>query len=94
MPDTVLADIAGGIALLTLNRPHKLNALNYETIDRSMVLLIGTETASRVHTITLTGTARAFQVYEIAGVFSGIAMSLNALVTSFLVPLAVTLLVR
>ena len=40
------------------------------------------------------GTARAFQVDEIAGVFSGIAMSLNALVTSLLVPLAVTLLLR
>jgi putative effector of murein hydrolase len=40
------------------------------------------------------GTARAFQVDAVAGVFSGIAMSLNALVTSFLVPLAVTLLVR
>src|SRR5262249_32213027 len=38
------------------------------------------------------GTARAFQVDEIAGVFSGIAMSLNALVTSLLVPLVVTLL--
>jgi predicted murein hydrolase (TIGR00659 family) len=38
------------------------------------------------------GTARAFQVDEMAGVFSGIAMSLNALVTSLLVPLAVTLL--
>ena len=40
------------------------------------------------------GTARAFQVDKIAGVFSGIAMSLNALVTSFLVPLVVTLLAR
>lgn len=40
------------------------------------------------------GTARAFQVDEVAGVFAGIAMSLNALVTSLLVPLAVTLLVR
>jgi predicted murein hydrolase (TIGR00659 family) len=40
------------------------------------------------------GTARAFQVDEVAGVFSGIAMSLNALATSFLVPLAVTVLVR
>ncbi|MEW6641560.1 MAG: LrgB family protein [Pseudomonadota bacterium] len=40
------------------------------------------------------GTARAFQVDEVAGVFAGIAMSLNALVTSFLVPLAVTLLLR
>jgi predicted murein hydrolase (TIGR00659 family) len=40
------------------------------------------------------GTARAFQVDEVAGVFAGIAMSLNALVTSLLVPVAVTLLVR
>jgi putative effector of murein hydrolase len=40
------------------------------------------------------GTARAFQVDEVAGVFAGIAMGLNALVTSLLVPLAVTLLLR
>jgi predicted murein hydrolase (TIGR00659 family) len=40
------------------------------------------------------GTAHAFQVDAVAGVFSGIAMSLNALVTSLLVPLAVTLLVH
>ncbi|WP_315706489.1 MULTISPECIES: LrgB family protein [unclassified Bradyrhizobium] len=40
------------------------------------------------------GTARAFQVDQLAGTFSGIAMALNALVTSFLAPLAVTLLLR
>ncbi|MBH5371199.1 LrgB family protein [Bradyrhizobium glycinis] len=40
------------------------------------------------------GTARAFQVDEIAGVFAGLGMSLNALVTSFLTPLAVTALMR
>jgi predicted murein hydrolase (TIGR00659 family) len=40
------------------------------------------------------GTARAFQVDAVAGVFAGIAMSLNALVTSLLVPLAVTFLLR
>jgi predicted murein hydrolase (TIGR00659 family) len=40
------------------------------------------------------GTARAFQVDMLAGTFSGVAMSLNALVTSFLVPLAVTLWLR
>ena len=40
------------------------------------------------------GTARAFQVDAVAGVFAGNAMSLNALVTSLLVPLAVTLLMR
>ena len=40
------------------------------------------------------GTARAFQVDAVAGVFASVAMSLNALVTSLLVPLAATLLVR
>jgi predicted murein hydrolase (TIGR00659 family) len=40
------------------------------------------------------GTARAFQVDAVAGVFASIAMSLNALVTSLLVPLAATLLAR
>jgi len=40
------------------------------------------------------GTARAFQVDMLAGTFSGVAMSLNALVTSFLVPLAATLLLH
>ncbi|CCE05194.1 putative Inner membrane protein yohK [Bradyrhizobium sp. STM 3843] len=40
------------------------------------------------------GTARAFQVDQLAGTFSGIAMGLNALVTSFIVPLVITLLVR
>ena len=34
------------------------------------------------------GTARAFQVDAVAGAFAGIAMSLNALLTSLLVPLA------
>jgi putative effector of murein hydrolase len=40
------------------------------------------------------GTAWAFQVDAVAGVFAGIAMSLNALVTSLLVPLVVTFLLR
>ena len=40
------------------------------------------------------GTARAFQVDPVAGVFAGIAMSLNALVTSVLVPLLIVVLMR
>lgn len=40
------------------------------------------------------GTARAFQVNEVAGAFAAIAMSLNALVTSLLVPVLAILLVR
>ena len=40
------------------------------------------------------GTARAFQVDQVAGTFAGIAMGLNALLTAILVPLALALLVR
>ncbi len=38
------------------------------------------------------GTARAFQVDAVAGVFAGVAMSLNALLTSLIVPLLLTVL--
>ncbi|MHC2090309.1 LrgB family protein [Methylobacterium sp. CM6244] len=38
------------------------------------------------------GTARAFQVNEVAGAFAGIALGLNAFITAILAPLAVTFL--
>jgi predicted murein hydrolase (TIGR00659 family) len=38
------------------------------------------------------GTARAFQVSEVAGTFAGIAMGLNAFLTAVLVPVALSLL--
>ncbi|MGY2053006.1 LrgB family protein [Methylobacterium sp. JK268] len=38
------------------------------------------------------GTARAFQVSEVAGTFAGIAMGLNALLTAVIVPVALSLL--
>jgi putative effector of murein hydrolase len=37
------------------------------------------------------GTARAFQVNETAGAFSGIGMGLNAILTAVLAPLAASL---
>ena len=40
------------------------------------------------------GTARAFQVNEVAGIFAGIAMGLNELLTAILVPFALALLAR
>ncbi|WP_119302071.1 crotonase/enoyl-CoA hydratase family protein [Dongia deserti] len=61
MSDTVLLAIEDDIALLTLNRPHKLNALNYETIDQLLAHLDRIELLSDVRAVILTGAGeRAF----------------------------------
>ncbi|MCC8960644.1 enoyl-CoA hydratase/isomerase family protein, partial [Bradyrhizobium sp. Pear77] len=39
MPDPILLAIDDGIALITLNRPAQLNALNYALIDQLMAAL-------------------------------------------------------
>jgi hypothetical protein len=57
--DAVLLATTGEIALLTLNRPDKLNALNYEMIDRVMELLDEIEVASDVRAVILTGAGSA-----------------------------------
>lgn len=49
-----------GIALLTLNRPDKLNALDYETIDCLQRLLDIIEKDDSVRVVVLTGKGRAF----------------------------------
>jgi enoyl-CoA hydratase len=61
MSYTVRLDIQDEIALITLNRPHKLNALNYELIDRLMALLDMIEVEPGVRAVILTGAGeRAF----------------------------------
>jgi enoyl-CoA hydratase/carnithine racemase len=61
MSDPVLIEIADGIALLTLNRPHKLNAINYAMADRLLGLLDTLETDDRVGAVIVTGAGpRAF----------------------------------
>jgi enoyl-CoA hydratase/carnithine racemase len=61
MSDAVLLEIEDGIALITLNRPHRLNALNYDLIDRLMAALVIIEIKAGVGTVILTGAGgRAF----------------------------------
>ncbi|HWV54646.1 crotonase/enoyl-CoA hydratase family protein [Pseudorhodoplanes sp.] len=61
MTELVLNERRGAIALLTFNRPEKLNALNYAMIDRLMHILDDIEDDASVHAVVLTGAGdRAF----------------------------------
>ncbi|HYH22637.1 MAG TPA: crotonase/enoyl-CoA hydratase family protein [Azospirillum sp.] len=61
MSDTVLMTVAGAVATLTLNRPHKLNAIDFATIARLHDLLDGIEADETVRAVILTGAGeRAF----------------------------------
>jgi len=59
--DVVLAETHGPVALVTLNRPAKLNALNYALIDRLMAVLDIVEADDKLRAVVLTGAGeRAF----------------------------------
>ncbi|WP_316194248.1 crotonase/enoyl-CoA hydratase family protein [Bradyrhizobium sp. SZCCHNRI3052] len=61
MTDLLLLDISDRIAVITLNRPQRLNALSYALIDRLMGALDRIETDAGVRAVILTGAGqRAF----------------------------------
>ena len=60
MSDLVLMDVRERIAVLTLNRPEKLNALSYALIDRLIHLLDSIEDDAAIGAVILTGAGRAF----------------------------------
>lgn len=60
MSEAVLCEISERIATFTLNRPHKLNALDFVTIDTLMALLDAVERDPAVRVVILTGAGRAF----------------------------------
>ncbi|HYD64038.1 crotonase/enoyl-CoA hydratase family protein [Azospirillum sp.] len=77
MDDIILTATAGAVAILTLNRPHKLNAIDFATIERLHILLDGIEADDSVRAVVLTGAGdRAFSagadIHEFsAKVFAG-----------------------
>ena len=85
MSDTVLLEIEDGIALLTLNRSDKLNALNYELIDRLMAVLDQIEVDAGARVVVLTGAGeRAFSAGADIHEFSGsVALGAHAAVRDF-----------
>lgn len=61
MSSLVLAELREGAAILTLNRPGKLNALNYELLDQLAQNLDRLEDDTNVHVVIITGAGdRAF----------------------------------
>jgi enoyl-CoA hydratase/carnithine racemase len=61
MADVILLEAKDAIALITLNRPERLNALSYELIDRLMDALDAIEVDASVRAVILTGAGeRAF----------------------------------
>lgn len=72
MSDAILLEISDGIALITLNRPDKLNALNYDLIDRLMAALDAIEVDAGARVVVLTGAGeRAFSAGADIHEFSG-----------------------
>jgi enoyl-CoA hydratase/carnithine racemase len=60
MADSVIYDEDGSIALLTLNRPDKLNALDYATVDALSRYLDEIEERADLRAVILTGAGKAF----------------------------------
>jgi enoyl-CoA hydratase len=72
MSDAVLLEIKDGIALITLNRPDKLNALSYGLIDHLMAVLDRIEVDTSARVVVLTGAGeRAFSAGADIHEFSG-----------------------
>jgi len=59
-PPTLLREDRGAVAILTLNRPEKLNALSNELIGALMTALDALELDRSVRAVVITGAGRAF----------------------------------
>ena len=61
MPGTVLAeDAGGGVRVVTLNRPHRLNAIVPELLEELIAALAAADADLAVGAVVLTGAGRAF----------------------------------
>ncbi len=62
MSDTVLLDVTGAVATITLNRPEGMNALTLEAKTALLTVLQAVAADEAVRAVVLTGTGRAFCV--------------------------------
>lgn len=92
-----ISEAVGGIPALTAVLVIMTGIIGAVTVTPLMNLLRITDWRARGFAVGVAahgiGTARAFQVNPVAGAYAGIAMALNALLTSLIVPLLVRWLV-
>jgi enoyl-CoA hydratase len=85
--EPVLRERRGAVALLTLHRPEKLNALSNELIAALQAALDGCERDPAVRAIVITGAGRAFSAgADIAGIARGLAAGVDAAARDFVRP--------
>jgi len=72
MPETILVEREGRVAILTINRPDKLNALNQQVRDEMLEILAGIETDDAVGAVVITGAGeKSFIAGADIGEFAG-----------------------
>jgi len=72
MPETVLEERHDRVAILTINRPDKLNALSQQVRDDMLALLAGLETDDSVGAVVITGAGdKSFVAGADIGEFAG-----------------------
>lgn len=87
MAETVLRERRGPTALLTLNRPEKLNALSNELIAALLAALDDCERDAGVRAVVVTGAGRAFSAgADVAGIAERLAQGPAAAVRDFVGP--------
>ena len=95
--DFGISEAIGGIPALTAVLVILTGIIGAVTVTPVMNLLRITDWRARGFAVGVAahgiGTARAFQVNPVAGAYAGIAMALNALLTSLIVPLVVRWLI-
>ena len=58
--NTILTEVDGQVAVITLNRPQVLNALNDELMDELGAALLAFDADDNIGCIILTGSEKAF----------------------------------
>ena len=60
MHETILYDLRDGVATITLNRPDKLNAINWTMVEELLAAFDAADADDAVRAIVVTGNGRAF----------------------------------